>query len=35
MSETYSPSSLEGSPDGGGNQPYTRNAKVFGGAAGN
>ena len=37
MSETYSPSSVEGSPDvGGGNRPYTRNAKVFGGgAAGN
>jgi hypothetical protein len=38
MSETYSPSTVEGSPDvgGGGNRPYTRNAKVFGvGAAGN
>ncbi len=34
MSETYSPSSVEGSPDVGGNTLYTRNAKVFG-AGGN
>lgn len=31
MSEAYSPSSVEGSPEN--NQPYTRNAKVFSGAA--